>query len=167
MKADTCGCCELPGSTPITAFNRPGLTAIVFRVGTYSSFRLSMLQRIARTQALAALQTRSDDDYAITLLDMWATVADVLAFYEERIANEGYLRTARLRDSILRMARLLDYQLRPGVAATTLLAFTLDKNASLRIPIGLRVQSVPADDEKPQINETLESILADAKLRNL
>jgi len=167
MKADTCGCCELPGSTPITAFNRPGLTAIVFRVGTYSSFRQSMLQRIARTQALSALQTRSDDDYAITLLDMWATVADVLAFYEERIANEGYLRTARLRDSILRMARLLDYQLRPGVAATTLLAFTLDKNASLRIPIGLRAQSVPADDEKPQIYETLESILADAKLNSL
>ena len=167
MKADTCGCCELPAATPLTAFNRPGLTAIVFRVGTYSSFRLAMLQRIARMQALAALQTRSDDDYAITLLDMWATVADVLTFYQERIANEGYLRTARLRDSILRMARLLDYQLRPGVAATTLLAFTLDKNAALQIPLGLRVQSVPADDEKPQIYETLESILADAKLNSL
>lgn len=167
MKVDTCGCCELPPSTPIAVFNRPGLTAIAFRVGTYSSFRLSMLQRIARTQALSALQTRSDDDYAISVLDMWATVADVLTFYQERIANEGYLRTARLRDSILRMARLLDYQLRPGVAATTLLAFTLDKNTSLRIPIGLQAQSVPADDDKPQVYETLESILADAKLNSL
>src|SRR5262249_1075612 len=85
----------------------------------------------------------------------------------ERIANEGYLRTARLRDSILRMTRLLDYQLRPGVAATTLLAFTLDKNAALKIPLGLRVQSVPADDENPQLYETLESILGDAKLNSL
>ena len=110
MKADTCGCCELPASTPLLALNRPGLSAIAFRVGTYASFRQSMLQRIARMQALSALQTRSDDDYAITLLDMWATVADVLTFYQERIANEGYLRTARLRDSVLRMARLLDYQ---------------------------------------------------------
>ena len=101
------------------------------------------------------------------LLDMWAAVADVLTFYQERIANEGYLRTARLRDSVLRMARLLDYQFRPGVAATTLLAFTLDKNATLRIPLGLRVQSVPADDEKPQIYETLESILADTNLNSL
>lgn len=167
MKADTCGCCELPASTPLVAFNRPGLTAIAFRVGTYASFRQSMLQRIARTQALSALQTRSDDDYAITLLDMWATVADVLSFYQERIANEGYLRTARLRDSIHRMARLLDYQLRPGVAATTLLTFTLDKSATLRIPSGLRIQSVPAEGEKPQIYETLESILADAKLNSL
>jgi hypothetical protein len=167
MKADTCGCCELPAATPIAVFNRPSLTAIAFRVGTYASFRQSMLQRIARTQVLSALQTRSDDDFAITLLDMWATVADVLTFYEERIANEGYLHTARLRDSIRRMARLLDYQLRPGVAATALLVFILDKSASLRIPIGLRVQSVPAEGEKPQVYETLESVLTDAKLNSL
>jgi hypothetical protein len=117
--------------------------------------------------SLSALQTRSDDDYAITLLDMWATVADILTFYQERIANEGFLRTARFRDSVLRLARLLDYQLRPGVAATTLLAFTLDRNVSLRLPVGLRVQSVPADGEKPQIFETLESILADARLNRI
>lgn len=167
MNTDTCRCCELPPSTPLAVFNRPGLQAVAFRAGTYSSFRLSMLQRIAGMPALSALHTRSDDDYAITLLDMWATIADILTFYQERVANEGYLRTARLRDSILRMARLLDYHLKPGVAATTLLAFTLDKNTSLQIPVGLRVQSVPADDEQPQIYETLESILADSKLNSL
>lgn len=167
MNTDTCGCCEVAVATPISPFNRPGLSAIVFRVGTYASFRQAMLQDISRTQALSSLQTRSDDDYAVTLFDMWATVADVLTFYQERIANEGYLRTARLRDSVLRMARLLDYQLRPGVAATTLLAFTLDKNATLQIPVGLRVQSVPADDEKPQIYETLEAIPADFKLNHI
>lgn len=166
MKADTCGCCELPPQTPLTSSNRPGLSAIVFRVGTYSSFRLSMLQRIANTQALSALQTRTDDDYAITLLDMWATVADVLTFYQERIANEGYLRTALQRDSVLRMARMLDYHLRPGIAATTFLAFSLDKGATVQIPVGLRVQSVPGQNEQPQIYETLESILADANLNS-
>jgi hypothetical protein len=166
VKADTCGCCELPAQTPLQASNRPGLTSIVFRVGTYSSFRLSMLQRIASMQALSALKTRSDDDYAITLLDMWATVADVLTFYQERIANESYLRTARNRDSILRMARMLDYHLRSGIAATTFMAFTLDQNSSLQIPVGLRVQSVPAEKEQPQIFETLESILADSRLNN-
>ncbi|HXB69529.1 MAG TPA: baseplate J/gp47 family protein [Candidatus Acidoferrales bacterium] len=167
MTSQNCGCCALPPQTPLEVTNRPGLSAIVFRAGTYGTFRLSMLQRIARTPALSALQTRSDDDYAITLIDMWATVADILTFYQERIANEGFLRTARLRDSVLRMARLLDYQLRPGVAAATLLAFTLDKDASLVIPVGLRVQSVPSDSEKPQIFETLESISADSLLNRV
>src|SRR5262249_2139848 len=139
----------------------------VFRVGTYATFRQSMLQRIASLPALSALQTRRDDDYAITLLDLWSTVADILTFYQERIANEGFLRTARLRDSILRMARLLAYQLRRGVAAIALLAFTLDRDAVLQIPVGLRVQSVPAADEKPQIYETLQAIRADARLNRL
>ena len=31
------------------------------------------------------------------LLEMWAYVLDVLAFYEERIANETYLQTANGR----------------------------------------------------------------------
>ena len=59
---------------------------------------------------------RDDDDFSIALLDAWATVADVLTFYQERIANEAYLRTATERLSVLELARLIGYQLRPGVA---------------------------------------------------
>ncbi len=167
MTGGTCGCCELPPTTPLVADNRPGLSAVAFRTGTYGTFRLAMLRRIARSPGLGALRTRQDDDYAVTLLDLWATVADILTFYQERIANEGFLRTARLRDSILRLASLLDYRPRPGVAATTRLAFTLDAGASLRIPVGLRVQSVPADKEKPRIYETLEPVRVDARLNRL
>src|SRR5262245_18144326 len=147
MKPDICGCCE-PASppTPLTADNRPGLSAIAYRVGTYTSFRQAMLQAIAGTPELAALKTPLSDDYAITVLELWAIVADILTFYQERIANEGFLRTARLRDSVLRLVRLLDYQLGPGVAATALLAFTLESSATVKVPIGLRVQSVPGQD---------------------
>lgn len=167
MKPDVCGCCEPPAGTPIPAINRPGLDAIVYRAGTYSTFRAAMLQRLARQSTLSSLKTRDDDDYAITLIDMWATVADVLTFYEERIANEAYLRTGRMRDSVLRLARLIDYQLRAGVAASTRLAFTLERDAVVEIPVGLRAQSVPEGEEQPQIYETLEAIVADARLNRL
>jgi hypothetical protein len=135
-----------------------------------------MLQRIAATPApgdpdypwgLRELRTRASDDYAITVLEMWATVADILSFYQERFANEAYLRTATLRDSVTRLARLVDYQPRPGVAATTLLAFTLDPAAVLLIPARLRVQSVPAEGQKPQKFETLSSLEADCRLNRL
>ena len=72
------------------------------------------------------LHDYDDDDPAIATLDGWATVLDVLSFYQERIANEGYLRTATERRSILEMARSIGYELRPGVAAGTFLAFTLE-----------------------------------------
>jgi hypothetical protein len=76
---------------------------------------------------LSGLSTRSTDDPAIALLDAWATVADVLSFYQERIANEGFLRTASERLSVLELARAIGYELNPGVAASTHLAFTVEE----------------------------------------
>ena len=87
-----CGCCQgLTASTPVEVFNRPGLAAIAYRAGTQPLFKRSMLAALSRESALAGLGTRDDDDVSIALLDAWATVADVLTFYGERIANESYL----------------------------------------------------------------------------
>src|SRR5262249_49806024 len=74
---------------------------------------------------------------------------------------------ARQRESILHLAQLLDYQLRPGAAAFARLAFTLDRGATVPIPTGLRVQSVPGPGEQPQKYETLESLQADARWNRL
>src|SRR3954462_7390747 len=113
-----CGCCEpLAPLTPLAVADGPARSAIAYRIGTYASFRESMLEEIVRTPDLAPLTTRRDDDYTVTIIDLWAAVADVLTFYQERYANEAFLRTARRRESVSRLARLIDYKLRPGVAA--------------------------------------------------
>jgi hypothetical protein len=80
----------------------------------------------------------------------------------ERIANEGYLRTATERRSILELARLIGYKLRPGVAASVFLAFTLENGYETEIPVGTRAQSIPAPGELPQAFETSEPLLARA-----
>jgi hypothetical protein len=160
-----CGCCEpLASLTPLEVENRPALSAVVYRIGTYASFRESMLEEIVRTPELAQLTTRRDDDYTVTVLDLWAAVADVLTFYQERYANEAFLRTSTRRESVARLARLIDYRLRPGVAALAWLAFTADEGKSFRVDPGLRVQSVPGQDEQPQIFEALETVVADSRL---
>ena len=69
---------------------------------------------------LPQLDPTATDDPAIALLDAWATVADIVTFYQERIANEGFLRTATERRSVLELARAIGYELRPGVAAVSL-----------------------------------------------
>ena len=166
-----CGCCEgLAASTPARLFNRHGLSAIGYRVGTHSLFKASLLARLSSSDLpmLAGLRTRDDDDFSIALLDAWAAVGDVLAFYQERLANEAFLRTAVERLSIRELARLVGYRLSPGVAADTLLAFTLQEapgapdkaTHSTVIDIGTRVQSTPGPDESPQIYESVEKIEA-------
>src|SRR5262249_53764281 len=105
-------------------------------------------------QALRALKTRERSDPAIALLDAWATVADILTLYQERIANEDYLRTATERRSVLEQARLVGYRLRPGVAASVYLAYTLEDGREVTIPQGSRAQTVPGPGEKMQSFET-------------
>jgi len=92
-----------------------------------------------------------------------------LTFYQERIANEGYLRTATERRSILELARLVGYKLRPGVAATVYLAYTLDdpQIEPVEIPAGARSQSIPNPGETPQSFETSESLIAHREWNNL
>jgi hypothetical protein len=111
---------------------------------------------------LQSLTTRDPGDFSIALLDGWATVGDVLSFYQERIANEGYLRTATERRSVLELSRLVGYALRPGVASTVYLAYTVDDNQAdaTTIATGARVQSLPGPGESPQSFETSEDLLA-------
>jgi predicted phage baseplate assembly protein len=143
--------------------NRPGLSAIAYRIGTHSRFKASLLARLSAADlpALNDLTTRADGDFTIALLDAWAAVADVLTFYQERIANESYLRTATERRSLVELANLIGYTPRPGVAASAYLAFTLDDTGlpdDVPVPLGTRVQSIPGPGEKPQVFETIEAI---------
>jgi hypothetical protein len=122
---------------------------------------------------LQRLRTRREDDPAIALLDAYAVVADVLSFYQERIANEGYLRTASERRSILELARLIGYELSPGVAAHAWLSFQVEERGEeapistepprAAVPEHTRVQSIPSDGGLPQTFETSEELPARAE----
>jgi baseplate J-like protein len=166
-----CGCCVGTGiETPARIDNPPGQSAVAYRVGTHATLKQSLLARLSAAElpALAGLTTREDSDFTIALCDGLATTLDVLAFYQERIANENFLRTATEKRSILELARLIGYQLAPGVAASTFLAFTLQEvpgspalaAAPVDIPVGTRVQSVPGPGEQAQSFETVEVVEA-------
>jgi len=160
-----CHCDTTAARTPLSIANRPGLSAIAYRVGTQPQFKSGMLADLGQ---VPGLKTRADDDFSIGLLDAWACVADTLTFYQERIANESYLRTATERRSLVELGRLIDYRARPGVAAGAYLAFTIEDAPGapelaaqpLTVAAGLKVQSIPAQGALPQTFETVEAIEA-------
>jgi hypothetical protein len=189
-EVNTCHCCDgLSVQVPVRINNRPGLDVVAYRVGTHPQFNQSLLARLSLSgqKSLASLTTRDKNDFSIGLLDAWSVVADVLTFYQERIANESYLGTATERFSILEMARMIGYELNPGVAATAFMAFTLDetpgalgpalaaKNASnlteglppIVIEKGIKIQSVPGPNEKAQVFETIADIEARAEWNSI
>src|SRR5271166_3104197 len=170
----SCGCCAgVAVETPQGEDNRVGLSAIAYRTGVWGTFKNSMLARLSSADypALAGLKTRDDDLFSIALLDASAMMLDVLTFYQERLANESYLRTATQLSSLTELSRLIGYRPSPGVAASTYLAFTIKAApgapadptaAAVTIPAGTKAQSVPAQGQTPQTFETSRDILAKA-----
>src|SRR4051794_34110466 len=173
-----CNCCTgITAETPAVITNRPGLSRIAYRAGTHQQFRNTMQARLS-TLGLELLRTRDNDDFSIALIDSWAVVADILTFYQERIANENYLRTATERISLQELAKLIGYKLRAGLAAETFISFLLDEPPALPpgppipasvanstpksiiITPGVKVQSVPGPGEQPATFETIGKIEA-------
>ena len=163
--------------TPRPLDNRAGKDALRYRVGNFSSFRRTMLRKIPRVQVeadgntieapLRSWSARDSDDFGIALIELWAYVADILTFYQERIANEAFMRTAQQRNSLVRLANLLDYKPASGVAASAYLVFQMKDGTSARIRKQFPVQHVPVREEKPQTFETSDELVASADWNEL
>jgi predicted phage baseplate assembly protein len=120
---------------------------------------------------LKDLSTRSADDFSVAILDAWAVTVDVVTFYQERIANEGFLRTATERRSVLELGRAIGYELNPGVAASAFLSFTVEDAAGApgvaTVPQATKIQSIPAPGQLPQTFETSADLTARAEYNAL
>jgi hypothetical protein len=155
-----------------------GLSALPRQLAGFPEFRLAMLRQIPAhvlmdaaefpvnvQRPLSEWRAREGDDLGIMLLEMWAYVLDVLAFYEERIANEGYLQTAVRPASLQELIDLIGYIPRPAIGAEVTLALVADTAKGLiSVPTGSGFRSGPFGGEKPQIFEADEDCTIDPAL---
>lgn len=81
----------------------------------YASFRQIILDRLALI--MPDWKERHVPDLGITLVELLAYTADYLSYYQDAVATEAYLDTARLRNSVRRHARLVDYRMHEGCNA--------------------------------------------------
>lgn len=105
-----------PGEAP-----PPAGPPIDYLAKDYASFRRVMLDRMSVTAP--AWRERSPADAMVTLVEALAYVADEASYLQDAVATEAYLGTARLRPSLRRHARLLDYRPREGLNARAWVAF--------------------------------------------
>jgi len=81
----------------------------------YASFRRLMFDRLS---AIApGWKERNPADVGVALVELMAFVGDQLSYYQDAVATEAYLGTARLRTSVRRHARLVDYEMHEGTNA--------------------------------------------------
>ena len=137
----------------------------------YASFRRLMLDRLATI--LPEWQERNPADVGVAIVETLAYAADQLSYYQDAVATEAYLGTARRRVSVRRHARLLDYPMHDGVNARLWVQVQVNQDNVLlpartqlltRVP-DLENRLVPdsrehqaALNQKPEVFETLHPL---------
>jgi hypothetical protein len=81
----------------------------------YASFRQLILDRLA--VIMPNWQETHAPDIGIALVEILAYVGDYLSYFQDAVATEAYLGTARQRISVRRHARLIDYAMHEGCNA--------------------------------------------------
>ncbi len=155
-----CGCDPLATVEP-SVHNPPGQPALRWQVAPHSQVLARLRSRLGeggQAPDVRALAGNGPDDPAVAMLDAFATVADTVSFYTERLAQEGFLGTATHLESVRLLARTIGYELRPGVAAEVELAFDVEDApgapTEVDVSAATAAQSIPGKGELPQVFET-------------
>jgi hypothetical protein len=98
----------------------------------YQSFRQLILDHLA--QLVPDWQETHVPDVSIALVEVLAYVGDHLSYYQDAVATEAYLRTARQRISVRRHARLVDYLMHEGCNARAWICVKTDADVTALDP---------------------------------
>lgn len=114
----------------------------------YDSFKQAMISLIP--EKLPLWTDRSEADFGIVLIEIFAYMADILSYYQDRIANESFLTTAQERRSVIQHLRLIGYELAPAAAASAELTLKVsnDKNDVITINKGDQFATKSTENQK-------------------
>lgn len=96
----------------------------------YASFLRLIYDRLALI--MPDWKERHAPDLGVTLVELLAYAGDYLSYYQDAVATEAYLDTARRRISVRRHLRLIDYQLHEGSNARAFVSVEIDKGSFTR-----------------------------------
>jgi hypothetical protein len=87
-------------------------------------------------------QERSEADFGVMFMEALCSVADDLSYTQDRYAAEAMIDTATQRRSLVRLARLVDYEPQPALSASVLLQLEVTGGP---IPSGFLVSAAAPD----------------------
>lgn len=106
---------DCAGGATVCASTQQPRPPLNYLARDYTTFRQLLLDRMAHT--VPGWRERHPADVGMALVELLAYVADRIAYQQDAVATEAYLGTARLRTSVRRHARLVDYAMHDGCNA--------------------------------------------------
>ena len=118
--------CKTPEICPPETHVEPEIN---YLAKDYASFRQLLLDRLALT--MPEWKESHVPDIGVTLVELLAYTGDYLSYYQDAVATEAYLDTARQRISVRRHARLVDYRMHEGCNARAWVCLRTDSDREL------------------------------------
>lgn len=131
--------CPPPPPTPVTIdYTAKDFGSFTRALGEFSAARYP------------AWQERAEADLGVVLMEALSALADELSYHQDRVANEAHIGTATQRVSVVRQARLVDYEPAPPTAALVQLQLDVDTTSggspvTMAITTPVHVQAVGPD----------------------
>jgi hypothetical protein len=144
----------------------PPPPAIDYLAKDYTSFRQLMLDRLSET--MPKWKQRNPSDLSIMLVELLAYTGDYLSYYQDAVATEAYLGTARKRVSVRRHARMLDYLIHDGCNARAWVVIDfnppVDPQTNRPTIDGVKLLGLSIEKNRPGVKLLTRSTLPDGVL---
>jgi hypothetical protein len=111
-----------------------GRPVIDYMARDYESLLRAMRERIPQ-QLREWRDYENEADFGNVLLQLFAHLGDILSFYQDRVANESFLGTARTRRSVIEHLRLIGYELGTAVPAATALSLAVPASVTATVTV--------------------------------
>jgi len=127
---------------------KDGRQVIDYLARDYNSFRQALIDLIPAK--LPEWTDRSEADFGIVLIELFAYMGDILSYYQDRIANEAFLTTAQERRSVINHLRLIGYEMAQAAPAAARLGLIVANNVNQVVEIrkGDQFATVSSKDRK-------------------
>jgi len=123
----------------------------------YESIRKELLSKIP--QLTDRWTDFNHSDLGIVLLDMFCGIADMLTYYLDTQAAEAFIPTARQRQNVINLCKLIGYRLDTPVSSTTAVRFSLPEPVDHDILIPARTQCRALTETGNIDFETVEDVI--------
>lgn len=180
------------GKIDLTRYNRPGQSRFRYLNGNgvtfLESLRAELRSRLgtesppafpctptgesvrARLDRMEQQYTKPRDprpDWGWEIIRSFARATHVLGEHIDAYANEGFLRTALLPESVRRLVALIDYAPAPPASAVTLIALQAKDGQQGTVARGFRLSGSLPSGGAPLVFETLADTYVDWELNEL
>lgn len=106
--------------------------------------------------------SRDSSDFGVVLVELFAYMGDLLNYYVDRAANESFISSSTQRDTVVKLAKLLNYTPNSLTGATGTVTFSNTGSSAITVAAGAVVNSNPDAAGNQVTFETSSSITVPA-----